>query len=193
MGWQPLILLYYLRLPRTGIDDKEGHDIGNQLSAHIAHPGAATSFKVQDSRDSLPAPPSPHSKGLGRCHSAAAAWRLERQRLTLAPHPNAWGTREFPAGGYTAPPGRRGPPVPPARKERPHALQAMRATPRPKKTGPEQATKRGGAAGAPVPRVQGARPGRRLHPLPSAEQSAAGTAPGRPPPAVPGASERGRR
>lgn len=73
------------------------------------------------------------------------------------------GNREFPAGGYTAAAGARPSP-------RPHTLQAMRATPRPKKTGPEQAAKRRGAAG---PRTRGARPGRRLHPLPSAEQSAA--------------------
>lgn len=131
------------------------------------------------SRSAIPAillyfhPPPPHGTGLGRCHPAAAAWRLERQRLTLAPHRNAWGTREFPAGGYSASPGRRGPCVPPSPRERPHALQAMRATPRPKKTGPEQATKRLGAAGAPVPRARGARQGHRLYPLPSAEQSAA--------------------
>lgn len=42
-----------------------------------------------------------------------------------------------------------------------------RATPRPKRTGPERATKRGGAAEAPVPRARGARPGRRLRPLPA--------------------------
>lgn len=107
-------------------------------------------------------------KGLGRCHSAAAAWRLERQRLTLALHPNAWGTREFPAGGSTALPGQGARPSPGTEE----------AASRPsghadKETGPEHATKRGGAAAIPAPRARGARPGRRLHPLPSAEQSAA--------------------
>lgn len=48
VDWHPLVLLCYRLFPRTGIDDREGHDTGKQLSAHALQPKPTIFFKVQD-------------------------------------------------------------------------------------------------------------------------------------------------